>query len=122
MKAGIFALAAILAATGAIAAPPADEATERAAAAGPAEQAAIPAADVEAAPPEERKICRTDKATGSLTRRNRICMTQAQWREIYDRTRRGVSELQGSASGAPRCVSAMDAACGAPGPGGAVGL
>ena len=67
---------------------------------------------------KEKKICRTEKITGSLTRRSRICLTEAQWRELNDRTRRGVSEMQGSASGAPGCISAMDAACGAPGPGG----
>ena len=71
---------------------------------------------------DSKKICRTEKATGSLTRRNRICLTQAQWREVYDRTRRGVGDLQGSGSGAPACISAMDAACGAPGPGGSVGM
>ena len=62
----------------------------------------------------ERKICRTEKATGSLTRRNRVCLTQAQWQEVHDRTRRGVDEMVGSASGAPSCVSGMDVACGAP--------
>lgn len=68
------------------------------------------AADGEA----EKKICRTEKATGSLTRRTRICLTQAQWREIQDRSRRGVDEMVGGASGAPSCVSGMDVACGAP--------
>jgi len=72
----------------------------------------------EAPLPPERKICRTEKATGSLTRRTRICLTAAQWRELNARTRRGVDEMQGSASGAGRCISAMDQSCGAPGPGG----
>jgi len=121
MKSSILAVAILLAATGAIAAPPDDEAAERAATAGPAEQVSA-ATDAEAAAQEEKKICRTEKATGSLTRRNRICMTQAQWREVYDRTRRGVGELQGSASGSPKCISAMDVACGAPGAGGAPGM
>jgi hypothetical protein len=62
----------------------------------------------------EKKICRTDKATGSLTRRTRICMTEAQWRELNNRTRRGVDEMNGSASGAPSCISAVDVACGGP--------
>lgn len=51
----------------------------------------------------ERKVCRTEKATGSLTRRTRICLTAAQWREINDRTRRGVDEMVGGASGAQSC-------------------
>lgn len=85
--------AAMSAASAAIAAAPADQpASEGAAAArAPADSAA------------EKKICRTEKATGSLTRRTRICMTAAQWREINDRTRRGVGEMQNSASGSQVC-------------------
>lgn len=49
--------------------------------------------------PREKKICRTERATGSLTRRTRICMTEAQWRELNSRTHKGVSEMQGQASG-----------------------
>ena len=80
----------------------------------------MPAAAQEQEDPakQEKKICRTEKMTGSLTRRTRICLTATQWREVNDRTRKGVGELQGSASGAPGCISAMDVACGAPGPGG----
>jgi len=120
MKTAVLATLILLAATAAVAAPPAEEAA-------PAEQAAsaspsAPTEVAEAPAPEERKICRTEKATGSLTRRNRICLTATQWREVQDRTRRGVGELQGSGSGAPRCISAMDTSCGAPGPGGAVGI
>ena len=102
MKAAVFATVVLVAATGAMAAPPAADA-------GPPEQAASAspsaATDVAEDPPQdERKICRTEKATGSLTRRNRICLTAAQWREVQDRTRRGVGELQGSASGGKECV------------------
>jgi hypothetical protein len=103
------AMLSMAAATGA--APPAPDVAEEApvtAARSPEDAPAT--ADAEA----ERKICRTEKATGSLTRRTRICMTAAQWREIHDRTRRGVDEMVGSASGAPSCVSGMDVACGAP--------
>lgn len=50
-------------------------------------------------PQEEKKICRTNRATGSLTRVNRICLTAAQWREVNSRTYRGVSEMQGEAGG-----------------------
>lgn len=52
----------------------------------------------------ERKICRTERVTGSLTRRSRICLTQAQWREVHDRTRKGVDEMNGSASGSEVCL------------------
>ncbi len=54
-----------------------------------------PAAD----PPKEKKICRTERMTGSLTRRTRICMTEAQWRELNQRTQRGLQEMQGGAAG-----------------------
>jgi hypothetical protein len=57
------------------------------------------AQDAEQEAPREKKICRTDKATGSLTRRTRICMTEAQWRELNSRTQRGVGEMQGQGSG-----------------------
>ena len=63
--------------------------------------AAAPVAQEE--PQREKKICRTSKMTGSLTRRTRICLTEAQWRELNDRTQRGVGEMQGSASGSQVC-------------------
>ena len=60
---------------------------------------AASAQEAQPEPQEERKICRTTKMTGSLTRRTRICLTEAQWRELNARTQRGVSEMQGQASG-----------------------
>ena len=60
----------------------------------------------------EKKICRTEKMTGSLTRRSRICLTEAQWRELRSRNKNGVDELQGSASG-----SSVTAVCDASGVG-----
>jgi len=83
--------------------------------------AAAPAAEAEAdeASQKEKKICRVSKMTGSLTRRTRICLTEAEWRELAARTNRGVGEMQNSASGSPACISTHDAACGtAAGPGG----
>ena len=53
----------------------------------------------DAEPADEKKICRTDRATGSLTRRTRVCLTQAQWRDLNNRTQRGVSEMQVQRSG-----------------------
>ena len=55
-------------------------------------------------PKKDKKICRTERATGSLTRRTRICMTDAQWRELNSRTRRGVDEMNSAASGGKMCV------------------
>jgi len=76
----ILGAAMLIVAASALAAPPQEQ---------PAEQA----------PPPEKKVCRTERATGSLTRRTRICLTAAQWREVNDRTRRGLDEFVRDASG-----------------------
>ena len=105
MKLTVLATSLLLVATGAVAAPPSDEAppAEQAASGSPA---AAANAQAEAADPaDEKKICRTERATGSLTRRTRVCMTAAQWREINSRTYRGVTEMQGSASGSQAVVN-----------------
>jgi hypothetical protein len=77
--------------------------------------AAAPAA--EEAPKAEKKICRTEKSTGSLTRRTRICMTRAQWEALSARTRQGVQDFQNSASGS-RVTPICDASGQGPGCGG----
>ena len=51
---------------------------------------------------KEKKVCRTSKMTGSLTRRTRICMTEAQWRELNARTRKGLDEMGQSGAGGTR--------------------
>jgi hypothetical protein len=61
--------------------------------------------------PREKKICRTERATGSLTRRTRICLTEAQWRELNDRTRRGHQEMSSAASGGKQCVMDTNGGC-----------
>ena len=71
-------------------------------------------ADADEAKADEKKICRTQRSTGSLTRRSRICMTRAQWQELSDRTRQGVDEMQGSASGS-RVTPVCDASGSGPG-------
>jgi hypothetical protein len=50
----------------------------------------------------EKRICRVDKATGSLTRRTRVCMTRAQWQELHGRTKKGMDEFVSGASGGCR--------------------
>ena len=86
MKTRILGAAMLVVAASALAAPPQET----------AEQSAQPAAK------PERKICRTEKATGSLTRRTRICLTEAQWRQVYDRTRTGHDDFVRDASGGCR--------------------
>ena len=93
MKSTVLATALLLGASAAVAAPPGEQA-------GSSEQASAATNAAETADPaDEKKICRTEKATGSLTRRTRVCMTAAQWRENNARTYRGVSEMQSSAAG-----------------------
>ena len=57
------------------------------------------AAAQEAKPEKEKKICRTEKMTGSLTRRTRICMTESEWRELNTRTRKGLDQMGQSGAG-----------------------
>ncbi|MNC96222.1 hypothetical protein D3C83_135380 [compost metagenome] len=54
-------------------------------------------------------ICRTNKATGSLLRVNRVCHTQAEWTQIAENARKNVNDISrrqnvgsdsGSANGA----------------------
>lgn len=113
MKRTVLAIGILLASASVSAAQPEEAQPVEAAAAAEQAASAAPSATTGAAeaPKEERKICRTEKATGSLTRRNRICMTAAQWREIYDNTRRGVGEMQGSGSGGYECVMNGMGAC-----------
>jgi len=88
MKSSFLAAALLLTATGASAEPPADAGAS----------ASSEATGSQAAAAAEKKICRTETATGSRTHRTRVCMTAAQWREVHSRTYKGVTEMQGSAT------------------------
>ena len=96
MKTRILGAALLVAAVGALAAPPQEQPAARSA---------------EAAQPE-KKICRTERATGSLTRRTRICLTAAQWREVNDRTRTGHDDFIRSASGGCMAPTGGNTMCG----------
>jgi hypothetical protein len=54
--------------------------------------AAEPSAKTEGsqAAKQEKKICKSEKLTGSLTRVRRTCLTQAQWDDLAESTRRSV--------------------------------
>ena len=60
--------------------------------------------DAEAKPAKEKKVCRSYKVTGSLTRRTRICRTESEWAEVDRATYKGVSDMQSSAGGAGKCI------------------
>ncbi len=53
--------------------------------------------------PGEEVICRSQRATGSLSRRSRICMTRNQWNDSTARTRDAVNSTVSGASGGVQC-------------------
>ena len=73
--------------------------------------AAVSAQEPPAPPVKEKKICRSERMTGSLTRSTRICLTAAQWKEVNDRTRKGVDEMTSAASGGKACASNAQGSC-----------
>lgn len=42
--------------------------------------------------PKEKKICRTETATGSLVAKRRICLTQAEWDDMAANARKNLSD------------------------------
>jgi hypothetical protein len=80
MKVGIFGAAMLFASTSVM-----------------AQETPAPPADTEAK--QEKRICRTDKMTGSLTRSRRICLTRAQWQEVHNRTKQGLDDTVRQAAG-----------------------
>lgn len=44
-------------------------------------------------PRQEKKICKTERVTGSRTRVQRICMTEEEWRLLAASTRKGMDEM-----------------------------
>jgi len=64
--------------------------------------AAIAAGEGDSGETKGKKICRTEKVTGSLTRVNRVCLTREQWDALHADTREKVNNMQRSASGGLR--------------------
>ena len=84
MKAlSIVAAAVLMSATGALAAAPDAD--------GAKPEASEPAK-------KEKKVCRSEKMTGSLTRVRRVCLTESEWRRLSEVTRKGVDDVVRSAS------------------------
>jgi hypothetical protein len=40
----------------------------------------------------EKKICKTERVTGSLTRVNKVCMTKAEWDNLAQSSRKGIDD------------------------------
>ena len=57
---------------------------------------ATAAAPAPAAADSEKKICKTERVTGSRTRTQRICLTEAQWRELAAETRKDIDDFNSS--------------------------
>jgi predicted secreted protein len=52
--------------------------------------------------PKEKKICRTERVTGSLVSQRRICMTKSEWDKLAADTKRDVEDIQRNAGAIPR--------------------
>lgn len=68
------------------------------------------------APEEDPMICRTQVETGTIGRRNKICMTKSQWAAHTRATRKWVGAMQRSRSTQPG-GEALGASSGSPGSG-----
>ncbi len=53
------------------------------------------------APIKEKKICRTDRVTGSLLAKRRTCLTKAQWDQLEQANRASVDRYTSRQSGRP---------------------
>jgi hypothetical protein len=42
---------------------------------------------------KEKVICRSERATGSLARKTRVCLTQSQWDELNAKTRKDIDDF-----------------------------
>ena len=56
---------------------------------------AMAAENAPKAPEKEKKICRTELATGSRVRKHRVCLTEAQWRELNSQTKKQIDDYTG---------------------------
>lgn len=50
----------------------------------------------------EPKICKKDRATGSLTRVNKICLTRSEWNELNRKTKDALDDFTSRQNGQPR--------------------
>lgn len=53
--------------------------------------------------PGEEVICRTERVTGSLTRRTRTCLTRNEWNGVEARTRDELNRMGRNAAGGAAC-------------------
>lgn len=104
MKFHLIAAAAMLSGSTALLAQEAEDSEERqteATVAAAAQTEIEPEAEEE--DPGQEVICRTERITGSLTRRRRTCMTRDEWNGVESRTRDGLNRMGQRASGGVEC-------------------
>jgi hypothetical protein len=61
--------------------------------------------------PLQEVVCRTERITGSLTRRRRTCMTRAEWNDIEARTQEELRRQGRQASGGVQCRQDQNGGC-----------
>ncbi|MBO0749178.1 MAG: hypothetical protein J2O44_01935 [Porphyrobacter sp.] len=59
---------------------------------------------------KEKKICRTETLTGSLIARRRVCMTQAEWDQVAQASRKSVEQVERDASQSQAILSQQNQA------------
>ena len=60
----------------------------------------------------EKKICQTERLTGSLTRTRRICMTRDEWDQLRRDTKQDIDNIQRNSGAVPRQQSGPGAPAG----------
>jgi hypothetical protein len=60
----------------------------------------------------EKKVCRSERVTGSLARVNKICMTQAEWDRLGRETKKDLDDIQRNAGAVPRSQAGTGATAG----------
>jgi hypothetical protein len=61
----------------------------------------LAADDKEGEAPKEKKVCRTERVTGSLVNQRRICMTKSEWDRLAQETRHDIEDIQRHSNAIP---------------------
>jgi hypothetical protein len=51
---------------------------------------------------KEKKICRTERVTGSLVAQRRVCMTKSEWDKLALETKKDLEDMQRNGNAIPR--------------------
>ncbi len=77
----------------------------------PVEAAVSTNAPSEEEDPGQEIVCRTERVTGSLTRRRRTCMTRDEWNGVAARTRHDLNRASSRSSGGAQCTTDQFGGC-----------